>query len=120
MIDLHTYGVFIFACIGMGLIPGPNVALIVANSIAHGTRYGLTSVAGTCSAMVPQLTLTIFGTSLILSTTFLVIVAIVDSIWAITAGTAGTYLYKVSHIQNKISGGFFMVAAAGLALARKP
>ena len=34
------------------LIPGPNVALIVANSVAHGTRYGLLTVVGTSSAMV--------------------------------------------------------------------
>jgi hypothetical protein len=32
------------------LIPGPNVVLIVANSIAHGRRYGLVTVAGTSAA----------------------------------------------------------------------
>lgn len=43
------------------LIPGPNVSLIVANSIAYGTRYGLLTVAGTSSAIVLQLALTALG-----------------------------------------------------------
>lgn len=68
MPELHLYIVFIGTTIGLGLIPGPNVALIVANSIAHGTRYGLVSVAGTSSAMVPQLTLATFGASALLAT----------------------------------------------------
>nr|WP_321986595.1 LysE family translocator [uncultured Lichenicoccus sp.] len=37
------------------LIPGPNVALIIANSLGFGTRYGLLTVAGTASAMAVQL-----------------------------------------------------------------
>ena len=43
------------------LVPGPNVALIVANAVAHGRRYGLLTVAGTSAAMVPQLALTVLG-----------------------------------------------------------
>jgi threonine/homoserine/homoserine lactone efflux protein len=43
------------------LIPGPNVALIVANSVAHGSRFGLVTVLGMSSAMVVQLGLTILG-----------------------------------------------------------
>lgn len=54
---------FVIATIVLGLIPGPNVVLTVANSLAHGTRYGLLTVAGTSSAMVPQLILTVLGMS---------------------------------------------------------
>jgi len=43
------------------LIPGPNVALIVANSVAYGPRFGLLTVAGTSLAMVVQLALTALG-----------------------------------------------------------
>src|SRR3546814_12648563 len=50
------------------LIPGPNVALIVANSVAYGTRYGLLTVAGTSSAMVVQLALTALGMAALLGT----------------------------------------------------
>jgi len=48
------------------LIPGPNVALIVANSLAHGARYGLMTVAGTSAAMVLQLGLTGLGMTALL------------------------------------------------------
>ncbi len=67
MIELDLYLIFVGTCIVLGLIPGPNVSLIVANSIAHGTRYGLISVAGTSSAMLPQLTLTILGATTLLT-----------------------------------------------------
>lgn len=43
------------------LLPGPNVALIVANSVAHGPRYGLLTVAATCTGVVPQLLLVGLG-----------------------------------------------------------
>jgi threonine/homoserine/homoserine lactone efflux protein len=49
-------------------IPGPNVALIVANSVAHGARYGLLTVAGTSSAMVLQLAVTALGMTELLET----------------------------------------------------
>lgn len=49
------------------MIPGPNVALIVANSVAHGARFGLLTVAGTSSAVVVQLSLTVLGASAVLN-----------------------------------------------------
>ena len=66
MIDLDLYLAFLGAVTILMLIPGPNVALIVANSVGHGTRYGLLTVAGTASAMVVQLALTIIGMTAVL------------------------------------------------------
>lgn len=59
--DPYLYLTFILASVVLILVPGPNVAIIVANSLAHGTRHGLMTVAGTSSAMVPQLALTVLG-----------------------------------------------------------
>jgi homoserine/homoserine lactone efflux protein len=59
--SLQLYLAFVAASAILILIPGPNVALIVANSVAHGTRFGLMTVAGTSSAMVVQLGLTVAG-----------------------------------------------------------
>jgi len=64
---LDLYLGFVAACAVLILIPGPNVALIVANSVAHGTRFGLLTVAGTSSAVVVQLTLTVLGATAVLS-----------------------------------------------------
>ncbi|MGE0668216.1 MAG: LysE family translocator [Sphingomonadales bacterium] len=58
---------FVFATVLLMVIPGPNVALIVANSVAHGPRYGLLTVAGTSAAMVLQLFLTVLGTGAVLA-----------------------------------------------------
>jgi len=61
MPDLHLYLAFVAAVTVLMLIPGPNVALIVANSVTYGFRYGLLTVAGTSSAMLVQLALTALG-----------------------------------------------------------
>lgn len=66
MIDPGLYLGFVFATAVLMLIPGPNVALIVANSVAHGTRFGLLTVAGTATAMLPQLLLTALGMAALL------------------------------------------------------
>jgi threonine/homoserine/homoserine lactone efflux protein len=66
MIDPSLYAAFIAAVVVLMLIPGPNVAMIVANSVAWGTRYGLLTVAGTVVAMLPQLALTALGMTAIL------------------------------------------------------
>lgn len=63
-LDLHL--AFVAACALLIVIPGPNVALIVANSVAHGARFGLMTVAGTASAMVLQLALVVLGASALL------------------------------------------------------
>jgi threonine/homoserine/homoserine lactone efflux protein len=60
---LDLYLGFVLATTILILIPGPNVALIMANSIAHGTRYGLLTVIGTSSAIIVQLALTVLGLS---------------------------------------------------------
>ena len=52
---------FVAATVVLMLIPGPNVSLIVANSLAYGTRFGMLTLAGTAAAMVPQLVLTALG-----------------------------------------------------------
>jgi len=63
----ELYLAFVAACVILIVIPGPNVALIVANSVAHGARYGLLTVAGTSSAVVVHLALTVLGPSAVLA-----------------------------------------------------
>jgi len=64
--DLGLYLGFVAATAILILIPGPNAALIVANSVARGTRYGLLTVAGTSTAVVVQLALTALGLTAVL------------------------------------------------------
>ncbi len=66
MIPFDLYMAFVAATTVLMLIPGPNVALIVANSVAYGTRFGLLTVAGTSAAMVVQLGVAALGMAAVL------------------------------------------------------
>src|SRR5258708_20209773 len=67
MMPFELYLAFIAATAILMVIPGPNVALIVANSVAHGTRFGLLTVAATSSAVVVHLALTVLGATAVLA-----------------------------------------------------
>jgi len=67
MIPLTLYLGFLAASALVLLIPGPNVALIVSASIAHGPRAGLLTVAGTSAAMLLQLAMTVAGMTALLT-----------------------------------------------------
>jgi threonine/homoserine/homoserine lactone efflux protein len=68
MIDPAMFLAFVAATTILMLIPGPNVALIVSNSVAYGARYGLVTVGGTTSAMIVQLAIADFGMTEVLGT----------------------------------------------------
>lgn len=61
------YPAFVAASVALILLPGPNVAVIVGNSVTHGRWAGLTTVAGTSLAIVCQLALTVAGLSGVLA-----------------------------------------------------
>jgi homoserine/homoserine lactone efflux protein len=66
--DLDLYLAFLLATTVLILIPGPNVTLLVANSLAHGPRRALITLAGTSSAIALQLVVVALGmTSFILA-----------------------------------------------------
>jgi homoserine/homoserine lactone efflux protein len=201
---LELYLAFVAATAVLILLPGPNVALIVANSLAHGARYGLLTVAGTSSAIAVQLALTVLGMTtllaamadwfewlrwigvaylvylglqawtaapfdldaappqpraarsvylrgvlvsmtnpktllfygaflpqfvnvdadvtwqlVILSATFLVLALVLDGAWALLAARLRPALSLNGKIRNRVTGGFLVGAAVGLALARR-
>ena len=57
----NYYPLFALAVALLILTPGPNVALIVANSVAHGTRPGLMTAAGAVAANSVHLLFVGFG-----------------------------------------------------------
>jgi len=61
MMSVELYLAFVAATAVLIVIPGPNVALIVANSLTYGKRYGLLTVAGTSATQGAQLALVVFG-----------------------------------------------------------
>ncbi len=61
MTDPTLFLAFVAAVTVLMLIPGPNVALIVANSVTYGARTGLLTLAGTATATLAQLCLVGLG-----------------------------------------------------------
>jgi len=57
----EIYLAYIVACFVIAVIPGPTVTVIVANSLAHGTRAGLLNVAGTQLALALMMLILIVG-----------------------------------------------------------
>ena len=55
MPDPHLLPAFLLAVTALMLLPGPNVALIVSNSLAHGSRHGILTAIATSTASVVQL-----------------------------------------------------------------
>ncbi|HYC63924.1 MAG TPA: LysE family translocator [Reyranellaceae bacterium] len=203
--SLELYLAFIGAVTALMLIPGPNVALIVANSMAHGARFGLVTVAGTSAAFTVHLAFTVAGMTalltflaewfellrwlgvaylvwlgirawrapsddlsrqqaeprlprtiflrgflvgltnpkallfygaflpqfvtpgvdlqsqlIVLAITFFAIAVVVDSTWALAASRLRGALALRARVRNRITGGLFIGAGLGLALARRP
>ncbi len=45
--SLELYLAYVAACIVLAMVPGPNVTLLIANGLRHGTRAALICLAGT-------------------------------------------------------------------------
>ena len=63
MITPNTLALFIGACILLGVTPGPNMSLIVANTLSGGLRGGLTTLAGTATGLAILVTVAAAGMS---------------------------------------------------------
>lgn len=181
------------------LIPGPNVALIVANSLSSGLRAGAATVLGTTLGVALQLLLVVAGIAAIVdiaaaalawikwagvvyliwlgictwrqpiedldaieaqrtaiwrgcliaasnpktllfnaaflpqfiaadaaaaaimavAAVFLTVLLVGDMLWALCASSARPLLRRYWRLHNRLSGGFFVAAGAGLALSRR-
>lgn len=44
--SIYLYSAFVLACVVLAITPGPNMALFIANSAAHGTRAAFLTVLG--------------------------------------------------------------------------
>ncbi len=64
---LEIYLAYVLACAVIAVIPGPTVTVIVANSLAHGTRAGLLNVAGTQLGLALMMATLIVGLSSVIA-----------------------------------------------------
>jgi homoserine/homoserine lactone efflux protein len=66
--SLEVYLAYLIACALVAVVPGPTVALIVANSLTHGARAGLLNVAGTQLALALMLGVLVVGLAGVMAT----------------------------------------------------
>ncbi len=65
---IEVYLAYIAACIFIVIVPGPSVTVIIANSLAYGTRAGLMNVAGTQVGLLLMIGVLIIGLASIMET----------------------------------------------------
>jgi len=59
--SIEVYLAFLVTTIIIVIVPGPTVTLIIANSLAHGTRAGLLNVAGNQAGLAVMVGVVIVG-----------------------------------------------------------
>jgi threonine/homoserine/homoserine lactone efflux protein len=64
---LELYLAYVLACAVITLIPGPTVTVIIANSLAHGTRAGLLNVGGTQLGLGLMMAILVVGLSSVIA-----------------------------------------------------
>jgi homoserine/homoserine lactone efflux protein len=65
--SVELYLAYVIACAVVAVVPGPTVALVVANSMTHGTRAGLLNVAGTQLALALMIGVLVVGLASIMA-----------------------------------------------------
>ncbi len=63
MVDMSTFALFVGTCVLLALTPGPNMSLIVANTLSGGLRAGLTTLAGSSTGLAISVTVAAAGMS---------------------------------------------------------
>ena len=67
MIGLEVYLAYVVACFVIAIVPGPTVTIIVANSLAYGTRAGMLNVAGTQAGLAIMMATVVVGLSTVIA-----------------------------------------------------
>jgi homoserine/homoserine lactone efflux protein len=67
MIDPAILVPYILACLLFSIVPGPSVTMLVANSLARGTRAGLLTVLGVQLAMLIMVLIVALGLDAVMS-----------------------------------------------------
>ena len=64
---LEVYLAYVLTCFVIAIVPGPTVTVIIANSLAHGTRAGLLNVAGTQLGLGLMMAILVVGLSSVIA-----------------------------------------------------
>jgi threonine/homoserine/homoserine lactone efflux protein len=76
MYDLSHWIVFFTAAFALNVSPGPDIAYIVSNTVAHGKRHGFAASFGVCTGAIVHVLAAAFGLSAILAASALAFSAV--------------------------------------------
>jgi threonine/homoserine/homoserine lactone efflux protein len=87
---------FIAACILLALTPGPNMSLILANTLGHGLRAGLITLAGTTTALALLMTAAAvgMGSMMVLMSAWFDVIRWVGALYLVYLGARQLWLFR--------------------------
>jgi len=87
---------FIAACILLGLTPGPNMSLIVANTLSNGLYAGLTTLAGTTTglALLVAAAAAGMGSMMVLMSAWFDVIRWVGALYLVYLGARQLWLFR--------------------------
>jgi homoserine/homoserine lactone efflux protein len=103
MIDPVILLPYVAACVLFSLVPGPSVAIVLANSLAGGTRAGAFTILGTQVAMLSMVTIVALGLQAVM--------ALVSEAFEIIKLVGAAYLIWIGWKMFTSSGKLEMAAA---------
>jgi len=65
---IELYLAYVLACVVIVIVPGPIVTLVVANSVAHGSRAGLINIAGAQLGLATMIGIVLVGLASLIAT----------------------------------------------------
>jgi threonine/homoserine/homoserine lactone efflux protein len=110
MIDPSILLPYILACVLFSIVPGPSVTVVVANSLAGGSRAGLLTILGTEIAMLVMVTIVALGLEAVM--------ALVSEAFLIIKLVGAAYLIGIGWKMFSTSGHLDMEAGERLPTAR--
>ena len=95
---------FIAACILLALTPGPNMSLILANTLSHGLRAGLITLAGTTTALALLVAAAAvgMGSMMVLMSAWFDLIRWVGALYLVYLGARQLWLFR----QRRMNGGW--------------
>lgn len=109
MIDTAILLPYVLTCLLFSLVPGPSVSVVVANSLAAGTRAGFLTLLGTELSMLSMVTVVAFGLEMVL--------ALVSWAFEVIKLVGAAYLIWIGWKMFTASGRFVLASGGGRGVA---
>lgn len=110
MIDAAIVLPYMLACLLFAIIPGPSVSVVIANSLAGGTKAGLFTILGTALSMISMVFVVAVGLEAVMT--------FVSGAFEIIKLAGAAYLVWIGWKMFRSSGKLDMAASHRLPIAR--